>query len=335
MRILQEIEARFQGVKKSGPRGWYGIPNCPACGRPKKFYFNEEGRFCCFSVHCGVHGSLKDLGPLLRKHGYDVSFDFKNSTLEEIKEFYDKAGSPHRSQGALSGGASGQFYGVVLPSGFKQFDTEHLPAYFVDERRYHSILPLEFGMGWCQDAKYSRRIIIPLETLANRAWLAYATHRTPRTIKALYPPGCPISRFMWPYNWVRGQIGRHRVILVEGVTDALRIFCHRIDGYEDAYPLALLGKNVSSYHIDALADLLKTGTHEITVCLDGDALKVLRSTVKKLTGIFGKDKISFIDWSRIDGLPGPAQSIDPDNIRDGKLWEKISTSRRQAAISLL
>lgn len=313
--ILDKILSSVPGVKQIGGSGWYYFPKCLSCGREWKMCFKDPAGFKCWSAHCGVKGSIPQLIRLLRKAGYNIDIPvsgmrFKSSIV------LDKP--------TMAGPVS-----VPLPKEMIRITHKNIPTYLTRTRNISARTILRFEMGYCETGRYRGRIIIPLRTDGHRSFIAYST--TGRAPKVLYPKHCQMNRFLFPYNYIALKRPR-KVVLVEGVMDALRILEH---GHE-ALPLAMLGSVISSHQIWLLLNLMTERATDITVCLDSDANGKAEKVTKKISSTIGYSQLYQMRLSATDPdivakiakrKQQPVGSIDPDDIYDKDDWAELFHKR--------
>lgn len=336
--LLTQIRSVIPEIRPSGDNGWYSFPACLACGKTRHHYFNPKLGHRCH--RCLAHGNVLSLVDLLRKAGYSVEYDggIALGTMEEfwapIDSDEDQSASPN----------------ISLPDEAQPVTKERYPAYFVDERGYDLRLLLDLQFHYCVSGYYAMRIIIPLYTLEHAAFLAYTARREHDGKKVLYPKGCSASQFLFPFNQL-GSIETNRLVLFEGSTDVLRVLQHRARGSHSDVPLALLGKNLSQFQLNAIARRVKADT-EIVLALDLDVeddkayQDTSAVTALKLAERFGRDRVSLL---RLSSMPRSVadrvleeklartpederasvtfSSLDPDDVRLGADWNIIMSKR--------
>lgn len=318
----------WPGTKASGNDGWFIVPNCPECGKVRHFAFHPTIGYVCHK--CGIRGGREALELLLRAHGASLPDNY----VPEDLSFEETTPRPlWESQRGLCE--------VDLPKEWEPCTAQTLPRYFV-ERGYPGSLLLALGFGYCQVGRYGGRIIVPLETEGDRAFLAYLARRAEgNERKVLYPTGCQISRFLFPYRFVAEFPWAMPPILVicEGVTDALSIIAHSMT-IGLGLPLALLGKNMSDRQADLIFSLAKKIDAEIVVCLDADTVTrgdQIRAATKLRNR--GASKVSVMDLlgkSRSPEIQDPdlrrlamqaPWNIDPGVIRNPYDWKTVLDRR--------
>jgi DNA primase len=159
-----------------------------------------------------------------------------------------------------------------------------------------------FNLGYCDEGYYKGRAIIPV-THNEKLVSFQARACDPREPKRyLFPAGAD-SQLL--YNWDQAR-KFESVILVEGVTDAWRVW---LAGYRNV--MATFGKSLKPGQIDRLikgdmirreywdvGDLFVEHRHEdhirqVVIMFDGDAVKYAHQEGKKLLG-YGKE-ISIVE----------------------------------------
>lgn len=330
--ILTEVK-RATDIRKSGNDGWYVFRTAPCCGKGGKVAFHPSIGWTCH--HCHRKGTMRTFAAFLREHGLDVSwadsYDFSRFEFNLGNLFVEE-------------GVKDTCVDIPMPFESHPCTRERMPSYLTKDRDFPADLIMAMGFRYCTSGYYSGRIIVPLETGPHSAFLAYATVRDSDIKKVLYPSGCQIGQFLWPFNFVLNE-DPSLVVLCEGVTDALRIMCHAlVGGKELGLPLALLGKNLSRHQARALQALPRSC--EIAVCLDADTDEEVRSwghdTMRKLIPYVGSSRLSVMDLSHIKKLPissdlraHPINTIDPDTITDVNDWRMVVESRISAQVCLV
>lgn len=316
-RLLERIRNVESDIQKSGVKGWYSMPECPQCSKPRHCYFHTALGFKCHK--CGAHGSIGHFIEVLQGAGYHIPMD--GVSLPSIDHFFEGLEPEEKTPDICT---------VDLPSESIPFTVDELPAYFID-RGFSGELLLNLDLHYCTVGQYAMRIIVPLETREERAFLAYISSRDQDGKKVLYPTGCSIGHFLFPYNYVR-MWDPKLVVIVEGTTDAMRVLTHRAEDERAGVPLALLGKNLTDRQMLALSHIQQLDT-EFVVALDSDTegssyRDFGAETAVKLARWFGRDRVSIVRLSTYARSKGCANlDVDPDDIKDIVDWLQLLESR--------
>jgi DNA primase len=222
---------------------------CPFCNHHKpKLQVNTETQ----KWHCWVCNSGgKKMTSLLRK------LDVDRNTIAKIREIYGDSVYVQKEDDAV--------VFVSLPKEFiplsetpKGFNPEYRNAIHYLKQRGIGIKEIvKYGVGYCQEGLYTRRIIVPSYDSEGKVnYFVSRSYYPDVTMKYKNPP---ISKnvicFDSQTNW------NEPIILCEGVFDAIAI-------RRNAVPL--LGKFPSKLLVEKI---FEKGVKEITISLDNDALR--------------------------------------------------------------
>jgi hypothetical protein len=338
--LLADIERAFPdgSIEETGGHGWYLLPECPECGKKNHFAFNPEQGYVCHK--CKIHGKVGSLINLLRRHGHTIGRKKEVSVPPVCEDVPELEFLPSKGLDTVD---------VPFPPESRACTLETCPAYFVNRGYPHQLL-IEFNFRHCGSGRYGGYTIIPLVTGKNRAWLAYDTHRERGGAKVLDADDSHKSLFLFGYDYVLKKRPK-KVVVVEGVTDALRIICHTaahdyyISPEEPPLPLAILGSKVSEHHVAAIGELTRTlRLSEVIVCLDrdtetdeGDYATGPMAAARKIATRIGPSKVSVATMSIVNYLDGrrtlmdrtltSKKKLDPDDIKDWGDWRQIVKHR--------
>jgi hypothetical protein len=293
--IADYLEDKFDDLKKSAGRsGDERTASCPSCGKSGKWYINAEtGRHICFS--CGFAGrSIVSLIAYLENwsQAEAASYVFRNSVelrraesreslAERIRSLRsDKAEQPEDSKEIDFGLPKG----VRLVYDENRARTWELPQY-LKKRKIKSGTARAWGLGYCSRIEMDwpgrdrpvvirDRLFIPIVCPSGRSWTARDMTEK-QTPKYLNPPGADHKYLLIGWDLIRfaGEI-----CLVEGPTDALRFYQHRIPA------LALGGKVLHDEQMALLLDLPSDAN--IVVMLDPGEDKHAHEAALKLSTHF-------------------------------------------------
>jgi len=316
--IAQQIRSVVKGVREQG-NGWFYFPECLICGRKFKMCFKDPTGYKCWSSNCSARGTIPQLVRMLRKRGFKI-----DSPIEKVL-FSSSISVEEKNEQKV------ESFNIDIPPETIPITVANMPTYLTKVRGLHAKTILRFEMGYCTTGVYAGRIIIPIESDASKAFLAYSISDKVKGPKVLYPKGSRTSDMLFPFNYVAGKRPR-RIVIVEGVMDALRIIEHG----HDALPLALLGSNISARQIWLLWKLMLQRTNDITICLDSDATKKQHDAIAKISRVVGYVNLFMINlentpndiYNKIKEIKPNVKGVDPDDIRDAKDWEAIFFARR-------
>lgn len=201
-----------------------------------------------------------------------------------------------------------------LPIGFRELKlpaTERSQEYW-DYLINRSITPTmvqRYKMGFCRNGKYKGRIIIPISVFGvRRGFVGRTIYEVETKKKYLNDAGVHTGQLLFNLDQVVAN-GSDKVVLVEGVFDALRI---------PEVGVCTFGKKISNHQISLLT---QAGFRKWVFCYDGDAAED--------SAHYGSMVPSYVQCFRAE-LPG---KYDPGNapmadlsraIRDAKYWNLAS-----------
>lgn len=155
---------------------------------------------------------------------------------------------------------------------------------YLNSRGVDPKMDMRYGFGYCTRGKYADRVVIPVEAVngVRVGWIARDMSGT-HPVKVLTPSGSKIKNHLFGLRQAI-EDGHRRVVLVEGVFDAIR---------HGTSFLALLGKMISA---GQTAQLIRYRNQfdRVTVLLDADATHDGALLVSQLKD-FLKNKIDLID----------------------------------------
>lgn len=301
------LQARLGAkIERHGPE--WGLP-CPECdvGRAKEFrlWFNiEKNTGTCYKCHRAFNTlslvqvlegvSFTEALRLVKEH--TVSGVLSLALLKQRVEqaFSEVAEAEPEKLGT-----------IALPDEFLSCADHHpseWPAYIL--KRIGSLKTVyDHGIGWCVHGYFKYRMVVPIRLDGEVVSFIARDMTGTADKKVLYPKGCKTSRMLFNYDRARRF---DRVILVEGVLDALRT---------GPRCMAILGTNLSDSQVTLLAN---SEAREVVVMLDGDAageagaLKV----VERLRSMF---KL------RVVRLP---RGLDPDDFSRPELLARVDAAPR-------
>lgn len=247
---------------------------CPTCNddKPRLYVGADSGAWICF--HCGAQGNL--VGLLKGLLGdFDEAFELRRKwTRDEAPDPFEHVGAARSTpKPAVS---------IELPDEFRPLEATS-PAHFVKYLQKRGV-PLELaqarGVGYCLEGYYRYRIILPvvndeyLYTFVARTILVRCPSCGGRIATSTPAAACmcerPIPKVLTPQGGTPRQAlynldavrhaGGQRVVVVEGVFDALRLPDEAV---------ALLGSSPSPTQISLLAGVARG--RDVIVCLDGDS----------------------------------------------------------------
>lgn len=326
-KVIAAIQKAIPGTELMGESGWYYLPNCLVCRRKRKMCFNIKVGYKCWSKRCNAHGSINDFIRLMQSKGYKISiyggigFSTRLTIAEKHHEI-DKKVDIH-----------------VPPESIPIIKEDDIPAYLLKARGFKASTILNADMSYCMDGKYAGRLIVPLSTQGSHAFLAYKIMPLIRGPKVKYPFGCPITKFLFSFDLPKGNMPK-RLVLVEGVMDAFRVYEHYMTAPDRLpFPLALLGGHLSQHQMWTLFDMVLDGCEEITICLDADTGDHACKIANRMSNITGARVISWMSLMDItkkqlatvrETKPGiSAVDLDPDDIRDVAIWSDLYSKRQR------
>jgi DNA primase len=223
---------------------------CPFCHHHKqKLQVNTETqKWHCWTCNSGG----KKLTSLLRK------LDVDKKTISVIREIYgDTAYSPSQEDSETKIFISLPKEYISLANGPKGFNPEYKHAiHYLTQRGIGIKEIIKFGIGYCKDGLYARRIIVP--SYNSDGSLNYFISRSYYQDEKMKYKNPPISKNIIcldsQINW------NEPIILCEGVFDAITI-------RRNAVPL--LGKFPSKNLVEKI---FMNGVTDIVISLDNDAI---------------------------------------------------------------
>lgn len=158
-----------------------------------------------------------------------------------------------------------RFKEVALPPGYQPLSlpaTEKSGPFwdYLIERKISPKMVYNYKMGYCRVGPYKWRIIIPVTMFGKRHGYVARTIREGVKRKYLNPDEMHTSRVLFNLDNVLDS-GTDKVVLVEGVFDALRL---------PDLAVCTFGKKISHEQMDLLAE---AGFKKLVFCYDGDALR--------------------------------------------------------------
>ena len=160
----------------------------------------------------------------------------------------------------------------------------------------------EFGM---RDPRWSNRILIPWRDEYGRITTISARSIDDSEPRYLYLRNAPLPPFFRPR---RSRASGHatRVILVEGMIDALLLAAHGVDGV-----LATGGTSVSERHVGALVEL---GVQTVVLALDAD--EAGQAAAGRLAGLLRDGapaiRVQVVPIAAYRGTKDPAELVERD-----------------------
>jgi len=223
---------------------------CPFCNHHKqKLQVNTETqKWHCWTCNSGG----KKLTSLLRK------LDVDKKTISVIREIYgDTAYSPSQEDSETKIFISLPKEYISLANEPKGFNPEYKHAiHYLTQRGIGIKEIIKFGIGYCKDGLYARRIIVP--SYNSDGSLNYFISRSYYAEEKMKYKNPPISKNIIcldsQINW------NEPIILCEGVFDAITI-------RRNAVPL--LGKFPSKTLVEKI---FMNGVTDIVISLDNDAI---------------------------------------------------------------
>jgi hypothetical protein len=332
------LTSEFKGAKSvSGRNGKELNIDCISedCPNPKKHMFVNLGsqdpthdkRFIC--QRCGIRGNYKAFLVAYFKMPLD-------DIIENFGDLYGIDGDPfYKAKNLVSIFKNSHFnltnnidkndgFVIDLPECYRPLMIQNN---FLKRRNIPLKLVKKFKFGICERGTYKDRIIIPIETKNNRAFIAYSQYGK-KTLdyfkkkskdnpknktfdklkkKILNPFGAAFSSLLFNYNNIKKN---EKIIFVhEGVTDVIRTI---INGHQAVG----IFKNVISKHQAML--LSEKEPREVCLMLDAD---VDKNTLATSYDILTEFCDALISVARL-------KKGDPDNISSKSDFNKVTASRK-------
>ena len=302
MSLLDAIINKYGQAIPTGGKGWYLLPECPNCGKPKHFAFHPALGFICHK--CQFSGGSHQLRKLAGM-----------STAAELSwHDQEKPEAPKLAPNTFPIPPNSTPY--PSPPGYftikRQIPTEAFSGLKLYRGAFDPLHPEMSFDGYC---------LFGLQSLIGTSFFGYAMRESlRRSVKTKYPTGDSTSRYLFLFDVALKEHPR-TVVICEGAIDALRLRSHQQQNRWLPFPLALLGKSLSNDRILALARL---SCDRYYIVLDQDTERPETSMDypaemrHDLGAILGHDRVKLI---RLSGLG--RSDLDPDQVRDIKDWEYL------------
>jgi hypothetical protein len=253
----------------------------PVCGKEQKLWVLTEdkpegtraGSWICFS--CQESGTsplslVRRLEDCDAFHAYEVlsSFQTEREGRADLRALVDSVLAGLDEPAEVDAAPVSP---IPLPDEFVFYEHARAkPGYFhtrgIDMRRAR-----RYALGFCRTGYYRHRLVVPVMSMHKVVFFVARYMRTvpPTGVKkVVYPVGAKPSRFL--FNYDRAKHG-HRIIVVEGVFDAMAI------GDE---AVATFGTHLSTHQLELL---LKTAASELIIMWDADAITKAYDLAERLS----------------------------------------------------
>lgn len=203
---------------------------------------------------------------------------------------------------------------------------------FLEKRRVPSKVIKHFEIGYCADGYYKNRLIFPIYTAGCSSFVAYSTFpkkvlnrykklaaqkpfnkKYNKNKKKTLNPLSSLSHLLL-YNYDKVSMRCEKLIVVEGIFDAIRIW---LFGYD---VVAIFGTHFSSVQRNLL---LAKQAAEIIFIFDGDVwcdekkTRIANRAVQK-TAAYHPGTVSMVKLEK---------NIDPDDIKNKKIFKELLNKR--------
>lgn len=322
-------EAQLAGARPVASRSGNELTAvCPACGEYGAFYVNaDSGAYVCFK--CEFRG----------RSAVGLVAQVEGVSWTQARTYIFRRSVAHRRKRGLMGLADR--VRAIRPWAIKEGEDEpeqidcdlprefrpcyrngkwSLPEY-LKQRRIKSATARDWGLGWCRDGDYARRLVIPIDCPRGRSFTARdMTGR--QWPKYMNPPGVSHSALLigWSVVPLTGDLA-----IVEGPLDSIKFYQHRIPA------LALGGKEL---HDDQLAQLMTLPSDvAVTVMLDPEEEEAPLAVSARLSCYFNHIYIGKLPYG-VD--PGKSTRRQAYEAMDGAVrWTGGHSERLRARLRKL
>ena len=329
------IITEFKGKKIKSARGEEYNIDCIAdnCPNPSKHMFinlhsNEKSHDKRFICHrCGVRGNWKAFLILKYKRSLEeiLSFITDSYLIEKSSYFSTIENSKLLIEDSITLNEIKDVPAIIeLPYGSKKL--EH-PNRFTINRNIPEKIFKKFNFHVCHAGNYKNRIIIPVKTNKDKAFIAYSqmskkSLEIAKKLSKKYPDskfldskkkkiknpfGSIFSRMLFNYNNI--PYGCDLLFVEEGVTDVIRTFMHKY------HAVGIFHSMISEEQASLISD---KEPNEVCIMLDSDIKKdKILKNIEMLKSWYD-GKISYIKL----------KEGDPDDIASTKTFNKIISKRK-------